>query len=347
MYKEWNLKDSTYSKDKGTVFSCFSGGGGSSLGYKLTGFNVIGCNEIDPQMIKCYIKNLKPKYPFHEPIQTFRRRKDLPKELYNLTILDGSPPCSSFTNAGKRAKDWGKEKKFREGQAEQVLDTLFFEFILLAKKLQPKIVIAENVPGITFGEAITYVQRIYRAFDEAGYFLHHWLLDASKMGVPQKRKRVFFIAMRKDLAEQFPVKLNMHSGLPYINLYFNKKPILVKDIFNKPDEEDEYVELTQTFKDRWVKTKPGYYVAKFQSGYAKVNPNAVCPVMNNGPYPLFHPYEMRSLGKKETLRVHSFPMDYNFLNEKTFHYIPLMSVPPYMIKGVAERIYEQWIIKLK
>ena len=83
-------------KDKGKVFSCFACGGGSTMGYKLAGFDVIGCNEIDPKMIEAYKTNHNPKYSYLEPIQTFKLRKDLPKELYNLDILDGSPPCSSF-----------------------------------------------------------------------------------------------------------------------------------------------------------------------------------------------------------------------------------------------------------
>lgn len=99
-------------------------GGGSTMGYKLAGFDVIGCNEIDPRMMSIYRENHNPKYSFCEPIQDFKKRKDLPKELYNLDILDGSPPCSSFSISGNRAKDWGKEKKFREGQQKQVLDTL-------------------------------------------------------------------------------------------------------------------------------------------------------------------------------------------------------------------------------
>ena len=141
----WNLKDAVFTKDKGKVFSCFACGGGSTMGYKLAGFDVLGCNEIDSKMIEAYRINHDPKYSYLEPIQTFKLREDLPDELYNLDILDGSPPCSSFSMAGNREKDWGKEKVFREGQAEQVLDTLFFDFIDLAKKLQPKIVIAENV----------------------------------------------------------------------------------------------------------------------------------------------------------------------------------------------------------
>ena len=121
---EWTLKDAKFTKDKGSVFSCFACGGGSTMGYKLAGFDVLGCNEIDEKMIEAYRTNHNPKYSYLEPIQTFKERKDLPKELYNLDILDGSPPCSSFSMAGNREKDWGKEKKFREGQAKQTLDTL-------------------------------------------------------------------------------------------------------------------------------------------------------------------------------------------------------------------------------
>ena len=132
---KWTLKDAKFTKDKGNVFSCFACGGGSTMGYKLAGFDVIGCNEIDAKMMEAYKVNHNPKFSYLESITTFKNRKDLPKELYNLDILDGSPPCSSFSMAGNRDKDWGKEKKFREGQAEQVLDTLFFDFIDLAKEL--------------------------------------------------------------------------------------------------------------------------------------------------------------------------------------------------------------------
>ena len=200
---KWKLKDTVFTKDKGNVFSCFACGGGSSMGYKLAGFDVIGVNEIDPRMMEVYKVNHNPKYSYLEGIQAFKDRNDLPGELFDLDILDGSPPCSSFSTAGNREKDWGKEKKFREGQAEQVLDTLFFDFIDLAGKLKPKVVIAENVKGILLGNAFKYVKEIYKRMDKSGYYLQHWLLDASKMGVPQRRERVFFIGLRKDLAEPF------------------------------------------------------------------------------------------------------------------------------------------------
>lgn len=89
--------------------------GGSSMGYKLAGFDVIGCNEIDHRMMYAYCQNHNPKFPFLEPIQTFKDRTDLPPELYNLDILDGSPPCSTFSMAGVNC---GREKKL--GQNEEV-----------------------------------------------------------------------------------------------------------------------------------------------------------------------------------------------------------------------------------
>jgi len=121
---KWNLKDlEKVEKNNLKVFSCFACGGGSTMGYKMSGFDVIGCNEIDERMIRVYKKNHNPKLAYNQPIQDFKNREDLPKELYNLDILDGSPPCSSFSMAGNREKDWNKKKKFREGQAEQILMT--------------------------------------------------------------------------------------------------------------------------------------------------------------------------------------------------------------------------------
>lgn len=74
------------------------------MGYKLAGFNHLGGVEIDKNMAEIYTKNHTPKYFYLEDIRDFNQREDLPKELFNLDILDGSPPCTSFSLAGKREK---------------------------------------------------------------------------------------------------------------------------------------------------------------------------------------------------------------------------------------------------
>jgi len=355
---KWTLKDAKFTKDKGKVFSCFACGGGSTMGYKLAGFDVIGCNEIDPKMMEAYKANHNPKYAYLEPIQTFKLREDLPQELYELDILDGSPPCSSFSMAGNREKDWGKEKKFREGQAEQVLDTLFFDFIDLAKKLQPKVVVAENVKGLLLGGAIDYVRQIYREFDNAGYYVQHWLLNASKMGVPQRRERVFFIALRKDLAKPFLKQVSLFDIVPELKLEFNEPEIIYNKICNDAKSFIHYV-LPKTTKQYLLynKTRDGDNFSLASGGkswfnHLKLSLSKVMPTLspsNNGGINYFHPIDERSVSAEEWELSLTFPIDYNRLNmsPKTYIWLLGMSVPPVMTAQIATQIHEQWLSKLK
>ena len=192
---KWNLKDlETRPKNRCTVFSCFSCGGGSSMGYKLAGYRVVGNCEIDPRMMKVYKANNHPDHPYLMDIREFLNipTEELPEDVRNLDVLDGSPPCSVFSMAGQREDAWNREKTFREGQAKQRLDDLFLYFIEVAKKLQPKVVIAENVKGLVVGTAKGWVNMIIKAFGDAGYNVQVFLFNASRMGVPQKRERESF-----------------------------------------------------------------------------------------------------------------------------------------------------------
>lgn len=319
------------------------------MGYKLAGFDVIGCNEIDPKMMAAYIANHNPKYPFLEPIQTFKDRQDLPEELFHLDILDGSPPCSSFSMAGNREKDWGKEKKFREGQAEQVLDTLFFDFIDLAKRLQPKVVIAENVKGLLLGDAQKYVNDILTAFDSAGYYVGYKLLDASKMGVPQKRERVFFYAIRKDLYKgDF---CDLFQSEPLLDLDFNEKEIIFSEIIERECPKNTisayYIELMSDLKygepDLRYPTlrkegKENNFGNKIQYH------DKVCySIMASDKDIVWG--ENRYKSDLENINAGTFPQDYDFQGNKPSYLIG-MSVPPVMTAQIATRVHEQWLTKI-
>lgn len=349
---KWNLKDAVFTKDKGKVFSCFACGGGSTMGYKLAGFDVIGHNDIDKKMVEVYKINHNPKFSFLESITTFAKRKDLPKELYELDILDGSPPCSSFSMAGNREKDWGKEKVFREGQELQILDTLFFDFIDLAKELKPKVVIAENVKGLLMGNAKQYVRKIYNEFDKAGYYCQHFLLDASKMGVPQRRERVFFIALRKDLANQFLHWQDMFTELPKIKMEFNEKEIF----WDEFETSDLQITLTsERALKLWSEIKPGQSFSDYpesNSGFGSLKlerkralPTITSVFRPNSGTGLLHPEIPRILNKIEYCCGGSYPQDYNFFNNQ-YGYLIGMSVPPVMTAQIASNIYEQWLSKI-
>jgi DNA (cytosine-5)-methyltransferase 1 len=343
---EWTLANAEFTKNKGKVFSCFACGGGSTMGYKLAGFDVLGCNEIDAKMISAYKKNHNPKFAFCEPIQTFKLRNDLPAELFELDILDGSPPCSSFSMSGNRGDDWGNEKQFREGQAKQILDTLFFDFIDLAKKLQPKVVVAENVEGLLMGEAIGYVRNIYREFDLAGYYCQHWLLNASDMNIPQRRKRVFFVALRKDLAAPFLKQMDLFTVAPELILEWKYKKITYAEIEDTTDTSET---LTATQKMHWLNTPSGNsFSAYHEKGHwfnsYRIAPNEVCPTVlagtgNAGIYHYEHPRKLNTL---EYCRASTYPTDYDFELNKP-KYLMGMSVPPTMVAQIADEIFEQWL----
>jgi len=355
MFTDWKLSD-LKTPTKGKVFTCFAGGGGSSMGYKLAGFDVVGANEIDPRMSGLYRENLNPKYLFECPIEELLTT-DLPDDLYGLEILDGSPPCSAFSVAGSREKVWGKKKKFREGQSEQILDELFFQFIALADRLRPKVVIAENVKGMLIGNAKDYVKRIYKDFQKIGYRINHYLINSQYMGVPQRRERVFFIAVREDIAGG--LDCNPFTNFPEIDMSFHETPILFREIHE--DSPKDYREVKGVVREAWgfrefgdsnltpadIRRRPKHYIKRRleKKGYAAffnyclIYRHKVCNTITgkdgSGSNILFQ--EPRFLSKTELRKASTFPADYNFLKSRP-GYVCGMSVPPKMTSGVAERV---------
>ena len=169
---EWRIADGYpaqgIEKHGCKVFGTFICGGGSSMGYKLAGFEHLGGVEIDERIAAIYEDNHHPKFLFKEDLRIFNERKDLPAELYNLDLLDGSPPCSTFSMAGSREDAWGKKKQFAEGQAVQTLDDLVFIYCDTILKLQPKCFLLENVKGLTAGNAKSYLLRIIQKLNRGG-----------------------------------------------------------------------------------------------------------------------------------------------------------------------------------
>lgn len=335
---KWHLDDLLRVPKNGLkVFSCFSCGGGSSMGYKLAGYDVIGNVEIDPRVMKIYQKNNHPKYPYLMDVRDFLKIPDeeLPEDLFKLDILDGSPPCSVFSTAGEREKGWNKEKVFREGQAKQKLDDLFFYFIHIAEKLKPRVVIAENVSGLLKGNAKGYVNEILKAFDAAGYKTQLFLLNAAFMGVPQKRERCFFIAQRKD------------QGFPKLKLQFDEKPILFGAVRSEHGIDVSHTLHGQLLKHRMKQDQDIGDISKRvrgkESGFTnKINhDDEVAKTLISGGN-FYRYYDGCALSDSDFVSVQTFPQDYDFADQSV-QYVCGMSVPPVMMAQVATEVYQQWL----
>jgi DNA (cytosine-5)-methyltransferase 1 len=327
----WNLADGY--PDKGIeyhgmkVFGTFICGGGSTMGYKLAGYDHLGGVEIDKKVAEVYHLNHKPKHLFVEDLRAFNKREDLPRELYNLDLLDGSPPCSSFSMSGNREKDWGNEKVFREGQAMQTLDDLVFVYCETIKKLQPKVAILENVKGLIQGNAKYYCRQIINRLESAGYKVQVFLFNAATMGVPQMRERVFFLCRQTAL------------NLPDIKCRFKEKSIPFKDI----SDTNSTSYLTPHELSYYVNAKQGQFVGKFESNRKYYWNRPANTIVSNSTY--YHPLIPRHILDKEFLQIASFPSDYNF-NGMNMQYLTGMSVPPVMTAQIAHQIYLQWLSKI-
>jgi DNA (cytosine-5)-methyltransferase 1 len=205
------------------VASTFSGCGGSCLGYRMAGYRVVYANEFIEEAQRTYKANHPNSYLDTRDIREVKPEDVLERagvERGELDLLDGSPPCSAFSTAGKREAGWGKVKAYSD-KAQRV-DDLFFEYVRLIDGIRPKVFVAENVSGLVKGTAKGYFKRILAALREPGYRVSCRVLDAQWLGVPQMRQRTIFVGVRDDFGiepahpEPLPYKYSVHDAVPWI-----------------------------------------------------------------------------------------------------------------------------------
>lgn len=168
------------------IVSFFAGAGGLDLGFEKAGFDVVWANEYDKDIWETYEKNHK------KTILDRRSIVDIPSnEVPDCDGIIGGPPCQSWSEAGSK-----KGIADKRGQ-------LFYEFMRILADKKPKFFLAENVSGMLLPAHKDALANIKQMFTDIGYDLSFQLLNVSDFGVPQDRKRVFFIGYRKDLGLQF------------------------------------------------------------------------------------------------------------------------------------------------
>ncbi len=174
-----------------TLISLFAGAGGLDIGFEKAGFKVAIANEFDKSIWETYEKN-------HTAELLKEDIKSIPSDRFpDCDGIIGGPPCQSWSEAGSL-------KGIADPRGQ-----LFFEYIRILKDKRPKFFLAENVSGMMAQRHNKAVQSILAQFESAGYDVFMNLLNASDYGVPQDRKRVFYVGFRKDL------KISYHFPEPY------------------------------------------------------------------------------------------------------------------------------------
>ena len=203
--------------------STFSGCGGSCLGLEMAGFEILMASEFVEAARDTYRLNHPGVCVDDRDVRTVTADDILEQvdvAVGEIDLLEGSPPCASFSTAGKRDKAWGEVKRYSE--TKQRVDDLFFEYARLIDGLQPKVFIAENVSGLVKGVAKGYFKMILRKLKDCGYRVEAKLLDARWLGVPQSRQRLIFMGVRNDLGvgpewpEPLPYWYSIRDACPWI-----------------------------------------------------------------------------------------------------------------------------------
>lgn len=222
----------------------------------------------------------------------------------------------------------------------QTLDDLSFVFIDTVKKLRPKVVIIENVEGLVLGEAFGYVQKIYKQLEDAGYLVHHWILMGEKMGIPQKRHRVFFVACRNDIGID-----------PYsINMTFNYEEIQYKAFKSENEKIAKGImhEAVKQIRDNESVSDCIKRIHGKTSGitHRMARRNEVYPTQIAGRHFDIWTEGGNHPSDEDIAHASTFPEDFDF-NGQTISIVCGMSVPPVMMKRIIQRLIEEGVFAYK
>ena len=192
------------------VISLFTGAGGLDLGFEKAGFKIAMANEFDKTIWATYEKNHKTPL-IHGDIRNIKE-SDFPDKIDGII---GGPPCQSWSEAGSL-------RGINDARGQ-----LFYEYIRILKNKKPKFFLAENVSGMLADRHSSAVKNILELFRDCGYDVSLTMVNASDYGVPQDRKRVFYIGFRTDLKINFKV--------PAPTTLFNQQKITLKQAIGDLD----------------------------------------------------------------------------------------------------------------
>jgi DNA (cytosine-5)-methyltransferase 1 len=186
-----------------TAIDLFAGAGGLSEGFRMEDFQILIANDFNKDAAETYKLNHPDVQFLDGPIQNIIGQ-DLLKltniEKGELDVLIGGPPCQAFSV-------YNHQRGFHDERSG-----LFREYIRLVEALEPKIIIMENVTGMSSVEKGRAIIEIYESLEELGYNVEHKILKAEEYGVPQERRRLIFLGVRDNYFIEWPEPTHNKEG---------------------------------------------------------------------------------------------------------------------------------------
>lgn len=327
------------STSKPTVIDLFCGAGGLSKGFEMAGFDVVFGVDNDPRCMETFKENHPAAARNSGTINIENLTAEKVREKIGdrkIDVIIGGPPCQGFSMAGRR-------------DPNDPRNSLFKHFVRLVRELKPEWFVMENVTGILVtktaeGEDIDTIIR--KEFKKIGYRVKPFKLNAANYGVPQKRKRLFYIGTnsKKQIRPPAPT----HAKTPRNTLYGPplKKWMSVRECLLPESEvgksyyhSQKMIEGFKRRKERNIRNgkgfgwqildldKPSFTIS---ARYWKDGADAIV---------MLAPNRTRMLTERECARIQSFPDDYVFIGSKRDRYRQIgNAVPPLLAKAIALEI---------
>lgn len=351
-----------------TVIDLFSGAGGLSRGFMDAGFEVLIGIDFDDAALKTFAQNhgsakaVKLDLFDHNNISVLETM--LAEMGETLDVLVGGPPCQGFSLAGKREEDDER-------------NTLYSAMVKTAAKLKPRAVVLENVPGMLTLYDGKAKERIFRDFEALGYKMNVKVLYAPEYGVPQIRKRAFFVGLLNSEEQfEYPTPLIENekefitceeaiSDLPTLEGDIDYSLDLVRDYMTEPTS--EYQKMMRCNSKRVYNHYPtkhaqktvdhialvpdgGKYTDlppelvgnfKYHESLHRYNSKKPSLTIDTGHRTHFHYKYNRIPSVRENARLQSFPDDFIFCGAKQQQYKQVgNAVPPLLGKALALKLKE-------
>lgn len=379
-YQPYTLNDVFSHSNEGlfTVVSTFAGGGGSSTGYRLAGGKILVANEVDPIAAQTYRLNYPDTEVVNLDIRKITRRggrkavldffAQFGIGLGDLDILDGSPPCTTFSiaSAGK-GKEKSERKNIIHANVEQSrIGMLIHDYIYLVNCLKPRVFIMENV--VPSKKSPVFKDAIERA-EKHGYLIEWQTVKAKHCGVPQHRERLITIGIREDIAKQleFSCRTDLNLLFPQQGIEVSLRSALT-GIENDPEEVEVWLDscrLSASYEQVRVLPKGGSKHIKMtdvvmgwrtinadfnliRAGWDTTCPTLTCRGQQLGISGVHHPDFDRKFTISELKRIMSLPDDFQLsgtLNDKATRIGNM--VPPLMTHSIARSVYDVVLSKVE
>lgn len=348
------------------VIDLFCGCGGMSWGLYKKGFNIIAGFDIWDIALKTFNNNIKTAKTINLDITDVSPTQVLKEEGINpneIDVIIGGPPCQGFS------KNTPASWRFLEDSRNQ----LYKSYLRFVKEINPKIVIIENVAEIynAFGGVVR--NEIITTLKSYGYKVSVKIINMSKYGIPQRRRRCFFFASKVGTPKFPKEKNNIISGwnaisdLPIVNqgdgydgMSYSCNPLneyqehmrlnslsVYNHIANimKPLQTERIASIKagQSLKDmpKQLQVKSGYSGAYGRLDYTSIAPTITRWVFHIGSGRFSHPREIRGFTMREAARIQSFSDDFHFLGSRNEQAGQIgNAVPPYFMEQMADKIID-------